>query len=556
MNFATISYWSAAVAFALLALVLLTGWRGRPLATRLLIATMATVAWASIVALASQRDQISFLLVYSAEVGRDACWLVLLTTMARGFAPRMLLTTIHALWIVVLIAGVLLRFFAQDIVSANGSLWLARAGLVLAFAAFVLIEQIYRNATGATQRSLRYFVLGVGSIFAFDLFLYAQAELLKGIEPEVWAARGVMTALAAPLIAVAVRRSPDWALDIFVSRQVVFYSAAFLAAGSYLLLMAIGGYYVRAMGGTWGGAAQVLFFAGAILMLMVLLFSAALRRRLMVFISKHFFRNKYDYRIEWLRFIQTLSSESDADIRQTSLRAIIQILVSPGGVLFTLDESSRRYVPVAIWPQPRAETLDDFGRVIQTIADVPADHELPRFLHERQWVIDLQEHAVSPDRYQNISLPEFLTPRGSRRIVSPLLELDRLVGFIVLDEPPAPFELTYEDRDLLKTVGRHVATYLAQQEANRKLAESRQFEAFSRLTAFMMHDLKNAVAQLSLIVTNAARHKNNPAFIDDAIGTIGNATDRMTRLIDQLQRGTTLQAGRRTEIAALVERAA
>jgi len=393
-------------------------------------------------------------------------------------------------------------------------------------------------------------------MFAYDLFLYAQAELLRGVDAEVWAARGIVVALAAPLIAVAVRRNPDWALDIFVSRQVVFYSAAFLAAGSYLLLMALGGYYVRAMGGTWGGIAQILFFAGAALVLAVLLFSSVMRRRLTVFINKHFFRNKYDYRVEWLRFIQTLSSQSDADIRQTSLRAIVQIFSSPRGMMYVLDDQGRRYVPTAVWPQANERDLDDRDCETGMLGDISAEHELMQFLRNRQWVIDLKEYAAAPDRYQNVALPECLLARSARRIVSPLLELDRLIGFVVLDEPPPPFDLTYEDRDLLKTVGRHVATHLAQHDANRKLAESQQFEAFSRLTAFMMHDLKNAVAQLSLIVANAARHKSNPEFIDDAIGTIGNAAERMSRLIEQLQRGTTLQAGRRIELCALLERAA
>jgi putative PEP-CTERM system histidine kinase len=80
-----------------------------------------------------------------------------------------------------------------------------------------------------------------------------------------------------------------------------------------------------------------------------------------------------------------------------------------------------------------------------------------------------------------------------------------------------------------------VATHLEQHEADRKLAEARQFEAYNRLTAFMMHDLKNSAAQLRLIVENAERHRRNPAFVDDAIETIANAADRMTRLIDQLR---------------------
>jgi putative PEP-CTERM system histidine kinase len=127
-----------------------------------------------------------------------------------------------------------------------------------------------------------------------------------------------------------------------------------------------------------------------------------------------------------------------------------------------------------------------------------------------------------------------------------------MVGFVTLYSPPPPFELTYEDRDLLKTVGAHVATHLAQHEADRKLAESAQFETYNRLTAFMMHDLKNSVAQLQLVVTNAARHKHNPQFIEDTIETIANTVERMTRLIEQLRRdsvGSRLSAVQLDELA-------
>ncbi len=550
MNFVAISYAIAGSAYLVLSLVFLSGWRGRPLATRLIAATFATAIWAAVDTIFASSERVPFLLVFVVEVARDAAWLLLLTAMARGFLPRVYAISVHVLCGAALIAGVLLPAFGPSVVVTYGAALLSRSGLLLSFAALVLLEQIYRNATGGSQRALRNFVLGVGVLFAYDFFLYAQAELLKGIDQDAWAVRGIVCALAAPLIAFAVRRNPDWALDIFVSRQVVFYTTAFLAAGSYLLLMAIGGYYVRAMGGTWGGIAQIMFVAGAALVLAVMLFSTAMRRRLMVFISKHFFRNKYDYRIEWLRFIQTLSVRGDTDIRRTSLRAIAQIFASPGGILYTLDESGQRFLPVANWALDESKLHESCAAT-----EIDGADELAFFLRDRQWVVDLVEYAQAPDRYQNIVLPECLQPPSKLRIVSPLLELDRLVGFVVLLSPPVPFDLTYEDRDLLKTVGRHVATYLAQHEANKKLAESQQFEAYSRLTAFMMHDLKNAAAQLSLIVANAERHKHNPEFIDDAIGTIGNATGRITRLIEQLQRGTSIQAGRRTDLCAVVRRA-
>jgi len=405
--------------------------------------------------------------------------------------------------------------------------------LILALCALVLLEQIYRNSTQAGRDSLRYLVAGGGGMFAYDLFLYSQAELIEGISASAWGARGIVVALAAPLIALATRRNPQWSLNIFVSRQVVFYTTTFVAAGAYLLSMALAGYVIRDLGGTWGAVGQILFFVGAVVVLVFLMASATLRRKLAVFINKHFYSNKYDYRIEWLRFIQTLSSVSEGDTRQTAIRSVAQILDSPGGILFIHDERARQFIPVGSWPLPLDSTVG-----MMPIAD---GSELVQFVRKRQWIIDLEEYRRTPDIYENIELPVWLKQNPSLRIISPLLELDHLFGFFMLYNPPPPFELTYEDRDLLKTVGRHVATQLAQHDADRRLAESRQFEAYNRLTAFMMHDLKNSVAQLQLIVANAQRHKHNPEFIDDSIETIDNTVDRMTRLIDQLRQSAASQ---------------
>jgi putative PEP-CTERM system histidine kinase len=141
------------------------------------------------------------------------------------------------------------------------------------------------------------------------------------------------------------------------------------------------------------------------------------------------------------------------------------------------------------------------------------------------------------------------------RLIVPLNHLDELIGFVVLAAPPPPFKPNYEDRDLLKMMGRHVAVHLAQYDADRRLAESRQFETYHRLTAFVMHDLRNLAAQLALIVSNAEQHKRNPEFVDDAIGTIANSTERMQRLIDQLQRREMQASTRRIALAEVARRA-
>ncbi len=512
------SYAAAAAAFLALTALLAVSWRGRAQGVWLIGASAMTAMWAAILALQAWRDGLPAVVVYTLEVLRGGAWILALLALAHGVLPRFLAIAARAIWVALALAG--------WVFMADAGRLLALAGITLALVVLVLIEQIYRNANASGREDIRFLAIGLGGVFAFDLFLFSQSELLRGIPADVWYMRGFVNALLVPLIAIAARRNPQWSLEVFVSRQVVVFTTVILAAGVYLLLMAGGGYLLREIGGRWGMAANAIFFTGALAVLAVTLLSGTLRRRLRVFISKHFYRNKYDYRVEWLRFIETLSAGGDEDIRRTSLRAIAEIFESPGAILYTRSDTAAEFVVAAAWPMQVGDLCEQRA--------VPADHELVRFLAARQWVIDLAEYDAAPDLYQNVSMPDGLRATPAIRVLLPLLRPEGLAGFALLYKPPPPFELTYEDRDLLKTLGRHVATIVVQYDADRRLAESRQFEAYHRLTAFMMHDLKNSVAQLRLIVRNAEKHRQNPAFVDDAIATIGNAAERMTRLIEQL----------------------
>jgi GAF domain-containing protein len=136
--------------------------------------------------------------------------------------------------------------------------------------------------------------------------------------------------------------------------------------------------------------------------------------------------------------------------------------------------------------------------------------------------------------------------------VVPLLKADGLGGFVVLATPLAPHRIDWEERDLLKTAGRQLAVYVALVRTGEALLEARQFEAFHRLTAFLVHDLKNVSAQLSLICANAERHRDNPEFIADAFQTVAHARDRLERTQAQL-RNVQPRPGQPRQLIALPE---
>jgi putative PEP-CTERM system histidine kinase len=285
------------------------------------------------------------------------------------------------------------------------------------------------------------------------------------------------------------------------------------------------GYYIKFYGGTWGKALQVIFVFLALAVLISLLASVHLRSRLRVFLSKHFFNYKYDYRDEWLRFIQTLSAgELDDQIRGRVIKAIADIVDSGGGVLWLKDQASV-YRQVANWQSG------------MTKGTLSSEDSLIRFLKERDWIIDLNEYTVSPGLYDDLAVPEVILSHKERWLIVPISFHSELLGFILLIRPRSPRTINWEDRDLLKTAARQVGSYLSLIRTTRALMEANQFEAFNRLSAFVVHDLKNLIAQLELVVKNAERHKHNPEFMDDAVKTIGNAVSKMSKLLAQLRKG-------------------
>jgi putative PEP-CTERM system histidine kinase len=185
----------------------------------------------------------------------------------------------------------------------------------------------------------------------------------------------------------------------------------------------------------------------------------------------------------------------------------------------------------------------------------PAASSLIDFLDRTGWVIDLAEKRSRPDRYPDLELPDWLAEIPEAWLLIPLPSSDALIGFVVLVQPRTSVEMNWEVRDLLKTAARQAASFLGHVRAAEALIEARQFDTFNRMSAFVVHDLKNLVAQLSLMLRNAERHGANPEFQQDMLGTIQHVVDRMNRLLMQLRAGTTpVENAKAVDLAPIVER--
>ncbi|MBV8165894.1 MAG: PEP-CTERM system histidine kinase PrsK, partial [Alphaproteobacteria bacterium] len=418
------------------------------------------------------------------------------------------------------------------------------ARLALPVAGLILIENLVRNSPRDALWSAKFLFVALGVMWAYDLVVDSNALLFRRLDPELLAARGAIQVLIVPLLAVAAARNPAWSIEIGVSRGAVFHSAALMGSGLFLLLMASAGYYLRQVGGSWGPLLQVTFLAAAGMLLGIVVASGRVRGQLRVFINKHFFSYKYDYRLEWHRFIDALAGPGrDGPLHERVIEAVADILDSPGGAIWLRPVGASTFAQAATWNFPTSPEFE------------PAEGEFVRHLATSERIIVVPPAPI--EQQAEIALPAWLTASKDAWLVVPLRHRDGLLGFLVLRRPRARRSLDWEDWDLLRTVGRQAASYLAEQAAIQTVADARQLEAFNRRFAFVVHDLKNLVSPLALTLANAAHHGDDPAFQHDMIATIGDSVARMKRMLSEL--GAEPRARRASgpvPIAALLERVA
>jgi len=538
------SYLTAAATFLVGTVLLGVAWRGQRTGALLILATAVTVLWAAFLAWAEWQRTLAVNWVLLAEVLRYGAWLVFVSALFGAWPMSGLLRGLrvaaHALWVVLALYCLWPATGLQQTTALAFSVNVPMVGvLVLALIGVVFLEQLYRNVDPEQRWALKFLVIALGVLFAYDIFLYSYAVLYRQFNLSAWAARGFIDALLVPLLLVTAARNPEWSLNVGVSRRAVFYSTSLLVVAFYILATAVGGYYVRLYGGDWGRVAEITLICFALLSAVLIASSGRARSRLRVFLHKNFFSFRHDYREEWLRLTTTLST-GETELPLRALRAMAQIMDSPAGVLFMRGDTDD-FVPEA-----RLNMLTPAG------LKLPACSPALQFMRERRWIYDLDQAPPLGD--ERLRAPPELNSLPHAWLAVPLVLEDRLIGFVVLAQARARRAFDWEDIDLMGAAGSQVASILAQAADAQRLAEARQFEGFNRLTAFLMHDLKNVAAQQSLLLQNAERHKHNPAFVDDMLTTVANSVQRISRLLEQLRGDATPGARGRVQLAAVIDK--
>lgn len=514
-------------------------WRSSALTRRMIGVAILSAVWAfGSLFFAYTSNAVALFSSSLADVAKYGFWYAFLITplaptddqKSKSPLPSWLLAICWTL----VIAGASLQFaVALRIISTEE--WLRLAifqGLAQAVIGLVLVEQLFRTVSEDSRWNVKPLCIALLFQFAFDVYLFSDAMLFSRIDGDALTVRGFVHALTIPLLMLATDRARDWTSKIHLSQKAAFHSATLFLAGLYLLFTSGVGYYVRYFGGEWGRAFQLALIFAGLLLLGVLLVSGSMRAKMKVLVGKHFFRYRYDYREEWLRFTHTLTEhESPQTMGQQVIRGLANMVESPAGTLWLREAGHGFYAQNARWNLPECCTEE------------PQDAPLCRFLQASGWIINLEEYRCYPARYNDLEIPSWLSDQPNAWLIVPLMTGNEMHGFVILASSRTPINVNWEVNDLLRAAGCQAASFLARMQATEALLEVRKFDAFNKMSAFVVHDLKNIVTQLSLMLKNAERHQDNPEFRKDMLMTVDHAVERMRQLMMQLREGATPPGG-------------
>jgi putative PEP-CTERM system histidine kinase len=502
-----------------------------------LLAILLSALWCASVMHASENHHyfMADTLIY--ETARNAAWFLLLGSLLSkqhygdGFQFAQARLGILPILFIISVASIeVYPNFLETIQRVTHSDPRFLAHLVFAVFGLILTEQLYRNTPLLERWHLKFLCLGVGAMFAVDLITYSKSLLYRHMDMSLWQSRGLINALIASLLAFTVPRleSTQKHAPYSIPRNTIFYTTVLFGSGIYLTLMSVAGYFLKETNAEWGESLQITFIFLAVLLLLVSFTSGKIRALAKIYFGKHFFHYSYDYREEWIKISEALAKLGSLDdLKNFIITTLTNLVESSGGGLWLKNDQGHYFLAAEQNLRLTPQELDYLKQ----------SSELPQYLTQKEWVIDFYELARTPEVYDDIDLTAWCQEASEAWLIVPLFHLNHLEAFAVLTQPRVPRKLNWEDHDLLKTVGLQLANALALSRASEALAYNKQFETFNRLSAYLVHDLKNIAAQLSLIVKNAGKHRHNPEFFDDTIDTINHAVSKMQHIVEQLKHG-------------------
>lgn len=466
---------------------------------------------------------LAFSLTYARADGRKA--LV-------GAWPMLALVASVPLGMAIGLPGRLLDLVSPDetggvlLVRSDGIARVFQMTLLLGFVLPLMnLELTFRAAVGTMRWRIKYVVLGLSIVVGGYIFVRSQAILYRAYEPALAGIESSALLVGSVFLVIAYARKGFGGLDVYPSRAVLRSSLTVLIVGGYLFIVGVLAQSVRRFGGAESFQVQAFVVLLGMAGLAVLLLSDRLRQRLQALVVRHFGKAQHDSTRLWTELSRRLAAVGDdrsvSDVAATITASTFDVLA----VSVLLGDDSSGHIRIAAATAPTGSSWQDnavagWKAAAAGLATQSAAFNLDKV--EEAWCEPLKN--LCPSTFAN----------GGPRWCVPLRTGERIQGAIVLADRVNGTSYSSEESELLQCLADQTASALVNLRLADEVARGRELEAFRTMSAFFIHDLKNATASLNLTLKNLPVHFDDPEFRADALRGIGNTVRRIDDMIARL----------------------
>ncbi len=398
--------------------------------------------------------------------------------------------------------------------------------LLFVFYAGWRLEQFWRFMDKFQREPYKFFV--TACVLTFGSFIWACSYRLAFlvIIPDHLLLLSALLAFSWIFIVYAVLRYRLLNRKVFVSRKVVYSFLAPAAMALYLLCFGLLCVIMRAFGLELSLVVKGMAVAMGFVAVSVLGLSERVRRRVRFFISTHFYINKYEYRDEWLALSRRLHGVITEKGIVDALKEVLEESLYTDRIIIWLGDKDRGY-----------HLVSASGKDTQNFSDaalIPSSSPIVKYLESRPFLLVNGNQPHGQEEKNAIEKAPFLKALGLE-LLCPLIAGTELVGIVALGPEFTGGSYGQDDFDLLSALGSQAASAILAARMSEKLSRLRQEQTWDRLSAFVLHDIKNASSMLALLLENAPENLHDPDFQQDMLELIDDALKRMNRVQERLR---------------------
>lgn len=387
------------------------------------------------------------------------------------------------------------------------------------------LEQFWRALNAAQRWEYKFLVIGSYLVCGALAWGVSYRLTYLSVVPRHLQLLSALLLFGWTLISYAVVNHRLLNRKIFVSRKVVYSFVVPSLLAAYLLGFGVVILIMRTFELPLSFVLKWLFLALGLAAVGLFAFSVKMRRRIHFFISTHFYINKYEYRDEWLALSQHLQGAlTEADVVK-ALRQVLAESLYTTGIFIWLGDSTQGYRLVSSPANPNTRSNENAFASNDLLVRFIETHS---HFHAKEKEPDPEWQKVAENK------KAFLTSLNLV-LLAPISIGNQLAGMIGLGPEYTGGQYGYDDFDLLTVLGCQTASALLAVHMAEELAHAREQQAWNRLSAFVLHDIKNAATMLSMLQENAPEHIHEPEFQQDMLELVDDALRRMGQVEHRLR---------------------